>query len=78
MRTKYYNDAFIGNKNILATYSKKGELLRLYYPNPDFRQFIDFFQMGVKVNDSAIIYLHDDVNNRYYKYFKHRNRKLIL
>ena len=27
MKTKYYNDAFIGNKNILATYSKNGELL---------------------------------------------------
>ena len=33
MKTKYYNDVFIGNKNILATYSKNGELLRLYYPN---------------------------------------------
>ena len=57
MKTKYYNDAFIGNKNILATYSKNGELLRLYYPNPDFRQFIDFFGTGIKINDSGMIYL---------------------
>ena len=94
MRTKYYNDAFIGNKNILATYSKKGELLRLYYPNPDFRQFIDFFGTGVKINDSGMIYLHEDINNKYNQYYdedtnilnteienlyyKHRNRKFIL
>ena len=69
MRTKYYNDAFIGNKNILATYSKKGELLRLYYPNPDFRQFIDFFGTGVKINDSGMIYLHEDINNKYNQYY---------
>ena len=41
MKNKYYNDAIIGNKNLKATFSKKGELLRLYYPNIDFRQFID-------------------------------------
>ena len=69
MNQKYFNDAIIGNKDIRATFSSKGELLRLYYPNSDFKQFIDFFQMGVKVNDSAIIYLHDDVNNRYYQYY---------
>ena len=69
MRTKYYNDAFIGSKNILSTYSKNGELLRLYYPNPDFRQFIDFFSTGIKVNDSGIIYLHEDINNKYKQYY---------
>lgn len=69
MKTKYYNDAFIGNKDILATYSKKGELLRLYYPNPDFRQFIDFFGTGIKVNDSGMIYLHEDINNKYSQYY---------
>ena len=69
MNQKHFNDAIIGNKDIRATFSSKGELLRLYYPNSDFKQFIDFFQMGVKVNDSAIIYLHDDVNNRYYQYY---------
>lgn len=70
MKTKYYNDAFIGNKNILATYSKNGELLRLYYPNPDFRQFIDFFGTGIKINDSGMIYLHEDINNKYNQYYE--------
>ena len=65
MKTKYFNDAIIGNKNLKATFSKKGELLRLYYPNIDFRQFIDEFLVGVKVNDSRLINLADDINNVY-------------
>ena len=65
MKTKYFNDAIIGNKNLKATFSKKGELLRLYYPNIDFRQFIDEFMVGIKVNDSRLINLADDVNNVY-------------
>ena len=69
MKTKYFNDAIIGNKNIKATYSKKGELLRLYYPNIDFRQFIDEFMVGVKVNDSNLIKLYDDINNVYNQYY---------
>ena len=65
MKTKYFNDAIIGNKNLKATFSKKGELLRLYYPNIGFRQFIDEFSVGIKVNDSRLINLADDVNNIY-------------
>ena len=65
MEQKYYNDAIVGNKNIRATLSKRGELLRLYYPNVDFKQFIDFYRVGVKINDSSIIYLHEDINNKY-------------
>ena len=62
---KYLNDAIIGNKNIKASYSKKGELLRITYPNVDYRQFIEFFHTGVKINQSDIIYLHEDINNVY-------------
>lgn len=65
MKIKYFNDAIIGNKNLKATFSKKGELLRLYYPNIDFRQFIDEFMVGIKVNDSRLINLADDINNVY-------------
>ncbi len=65
MKTKYFNDAIIGNKNLKATFSKRGELLRLYYPNIDFRQFVDEFKVGIKVNDSRLINLADDVNNVY-------------
>lgn len=66
---KYYNDAIIGNKEITASFTKKGELIRLFYPNTDYRQFIDFFHVGVKINDSSMIYLHDDVNNIYNQYY---------
>ena len=62
---KYFNDAIIGNKNMLASFTKKGELIRLFYPTVDYRQFIDFLHTGVKVNDSNIIYLHTDINNEY-------------
>ena len=65
MNNKYYNDAIVGNKNMRVTFSKTGELLRLYYPRVDFKQFIDSYLVGVKVNDSNLIKLHEDVNNRY-------------
>ena len=69
MKNKYFNDAIIGGKDITASYTNHGELLRLMYNTPDFRQFLDFFHTGVKVNDSCIIYLHDDQNNRYNQYY---------
>lgn len=65
MEKKYFNDAIIGNNEMLASYTKNGELLRLYTPCCDYRQFIDFFHTGVKINDSNIIYTHDDINNVY-------------
>ena len=69
MKNKYFNDAIIGGKNITASYTLNGELLRLMHSTPDFRQFLDFFHTGVKVNDSCIIYLHEDQNNRYNQYY---------
>lgn len=66
---KYFNDAIIGNQNITASFTKKGELIRLLYPCTDYKQFIDFYHMGLKINDSNIIYLHDDINNIYDQYY---------
>lgn len=65
MRTKYFNDAFVGNGRVTASFSKTGELLRLYYPTIDYKQFFEEFYLGVKINDSALIYLHNDINNSY-------------
>ena len=45
---KYFNDAIIGNKEITASLTKQGELIRLFYPNTDYRQFIDFLHMRSK------------------------------
>lgn len=61
----YFNDAIIGNKELKASLTEKGEIIRICYPNVDYRQFIDFLHVGVKINDSNIIYLHDDPNNVY-------------
>lgn len=76
MKNKYNNDAIIGGGNITASLTKKGELLRVMYPQPDFRNWIDEFLTGIKVNDSNIIYLHDDVNNEYSQYYSENTNVL--
>ena len=70
MENKYYNEAIIGNKNMIATFTGKGELERMYFPTKDYKQFINFFHTGVKVNSSDLIYLHDDINNIYKQYYE--------
>lgn len=70
MENKYYNEAMIGNNNILATYTEKGEMQRIYFPTKDNRQYINFFHTGVKINQSDLIYLHDDINNVYTQYYE--------
>ena len=67
---KYYNDAVIGNQNIVASYTKNGEILRIFYPNRDYKQIIDFFHVGLKINDSGIVYMHQDINNIYEQYYE--------
>lgn len=62
---QYLNDALIGNKELKVSITDKGEMIRICYPNVDYRQFIDFLHMGVKINDSNLIYLHNDSNNIY-------------
>lgn len=66
---KYFNDAIIGNKQMVASYSKTGELLRLFHNSPDYRQFIDYWYAGLKINDSGLIKLHEDINNVYNQYY---------
>ena len=67
---KYYNDAIIGNQNILASFTKQGEILRLLYPTRDYKQMIDFFYVGLKINDSRLVYLHEDINNIYMQQYE--------
>ena len=66
---KYFNDAIIGNQNLTASYNTKGELLRMLYPNTDYKQMIDFYHVGLKINDSGIVYLHEDINNVYEQHY---------
>ena len=65
----YLNDAIIGNKQLKVGLTEKGEIVRICYPNIDFRQFIEFMHLGVKINDSGLIYLHNDVNNTYIQHY---------
>lgn len=76
MKKKYLNEAIIGNQNLVVSFSKKGELLRLFYPTRDYRQFVDTFYTGVKINDSNNIYLHDDINNIYNQYYSENTNVL--
>lgn len=69
METKYFNDAIIGNKNMTISFSKNGELLRLFNQAPDYKQFFEFFHVGVQINDSALIYLHNDINNTFKQFY---------
>lgn len=74
MKKKYYNEAIIGNEKIVASFSRKGELLRFFYPDRDYRQFVDEMLTGIKINDSRLIYLNDDINNIYeQKYLEDTN-----
>ena len=67
---RYLNEAIIGNRQMLVTYNQKGELQRMYYPTKDNRQYINFYHVGVKINDSDLIYFHDDINNIYKQYYE--------
>ena len=69
MDNKYLNEAIIGNKKMIATFTQKGKLQRLYFPSKDNKQYINFFHTGIKINESDLIYLHDDINNIYKQYY---------
>ena len=69
MSNKYLNEAIIGNRKIMATFTQKGEMQRVYFPIRDNKQYVNYFHTGVKVNESDLIYLHDDINNTYRQYY---------
>lgn len=77
MNDKFFNRAIIGYEKLIASLSKKGEILRACYPFVDGKQFIDYFKCGVKINDSNIIYLHDDINNKYSQNYINNTNVLV-
>ena len=72
MKNKFFNDAIIGNNNMVASFSKTGELLRLFYPTADYRQFFEEFNVGIKVNQEKFIYLNDEHSNKYASQYSQR------
>lgn len=73
---RYFNEAIIGNQKITVSLNKKGKILRILYPNIDYKQFIDFYNVGLKINDSGLIKLHDDINNVYTQYYEEETNVL--
>lgn len=63
--SKYFNNAIIGNSNILGCLTDKGEIIRLYYPNIDYFQNIDKFKFGFLSNGN-IKWFSDGVTKKQY------------
>ena len=64
--SKYFNNAVVGNSNVLGCLTDKGELIRLYYPNIDYFQNIHTFQLGIAY-DNQIAWLHNaEKEEQYY------------
>ncbi len=66
---KYFNDVILGNDEIVMTLNKKGKLLRLFYPTPDFRQFFSDVSVLFQINDQELFDINDDYTSEYNQYF---------
>ncbi len=53
MQKSYYNNAITGNSSMLATFSERAELLRLFWPNIDYMQQFDKFLIGIYIKNSS-------------------------
>lgn len=65
--SKYFNNALIGNSNILGCLTDKGELIRLYYPTIDYFQNIDSYKIGLVENGRTHFIEHGELKNQYYE-----------
>ena len=57
----YFNAGVTGNGKMLATFTDKGELNRLFWPSQDFYQHINNFFVGIKFDDSNTTFLNDNL-----------------
>lgn len=64
---KYFNNALVGNSNILGTFSDKGELLRLYYPQIDYFQLIDRYSLALFENSEVSWFKDGKITRQYYE-----------
>lgn len=70
MGRTYFNHGIIGNGKLLATLTDKGELNRIFWPDPDFYQQINSISVGIKYDDSETKFLNDNVWYTEQKYEK--------
>lgn len=61
MGRTYFNHGIVGNGKLLATFTDKGELNRIFWPEPDFYQQINSISIGIRYDDSETRFLNDNV-----------------
>lgn len=61
MQKSYINNAVTGNSSMLACFSDKAELLRLYWPHIDYLQQFDRLLCGIFINNKngSTVWFHD-------------------
>lgn len=62
MQKSYFNNSITGNSSMLATFSEKSELLRLYWPNIDYQQQLDKLLCGIYIKNEhrSTVWLNDN------------------
>ena len=61
MGRTYFNHGIVGNGKILASFTDKGELNRIFWPEPDFYQQINNISIGIKYDDTETKFLNENV-----------------
>ena len=69
MGRTYFNHGITGNGKMLATFTNKGELNRIFWPEPDYYQQINSISVGFKFDDSDTKFLNDNIwyTEQYYE-----------
>ncbi len=75
MQKPYFNDAVAGNSSMLVTFSRKAELLRLFWPHIDYFQQFDRLLCGIfiKNKSGSTVWLNDDRCLHQQEYFPDTN-----
>lgn len=73
----YLVDAVIGNSNMLATLSRTGKMVRLWWPNIDTPQHIDAMRVGIQQNGNSIDWF-DEANGAWKHEISYANRSNVL
>ena len=75
MGRTYFNHGITGNGKLLATFTEKGDMNRIFWPEPDFYQQINSISIGIKYDDSETKFLNDNV---WYTEQKYEDNAAIL
>lgn len=75
MGRTYFNHAITGNGKMLVTFTDKGEINRIFWPEPDFYQQVNSISVGVKFDDSETRFLNE---NLWYTEQKYDDNAAIL